>query len=219
MDRQRIAGGGREAPPFAASGGARDADAMGMMQLMDTVRFGQGHYLLQSACCRALQDRFGLSAAEISMLSGLPARKTCARLALGAMDAPLRQLLMMQGVPEEIACVLLPLPDEVTRRRVARRIIRDRLCVRDAMLLAASAGKKCASLRERTAQSARPMQGRIIHQARDHRPYLNAIRAVVAQLQQSGVNATLTEEAAPGRVEVHVSLPTRRRRAGRHASM
>ena len=48
---------------------------------------------------------------------------------------------------------------------------------------------------------------------RDHRLYLNAIRAIAAQMKEAGIAAQLSERNLPDAIEVTLRLPTRRRRS------
>ena len=169
------------------------------------------HYFDSAEALLRLQGE-GLSLAEMARLTGLTAPQVMARLRLTALDAGLRALLRREGVPERIALTLLSLPDPVTRRRMAQRIIRERLCIRDAALLVASARRRA---------QARPElpQQRVITVMRDVRPYRNAIRDIAEQMKTAGVRATFTERKTGGMLELTVSYPARRRRMERYHSI
>ena len=149
--------------------------------------------------------------AEMARLTGLTAPQVTARLRLTALDAGLRTLLRREGVPEKIALTLVALPDPVTRRRMALRIIRERLCIRDAALLVAAARRRCPR--------SEPPRQRVITVMRDVRPYRNAIRDIAEQMKTAGVRATFTERKTGGMQEMTVSYPARRRRVERFHSM
>ena len=96
---------------------------------------------------------------------------------------------------------------------MAYRIIRERLCIRDAALLVGSAGRRCQHLP--------PVQHeqRVITVIRDARPYRNAIRDIAEQMKNAGVRATYAERRTGGMLELTVSYPARRRRVERFHSM
>jgi hypothetical protein len=148
----------------------------------------------------------------MARLTGLTIPQVTARLRLTTLDAGLRALLRREGVPEKIALTLVALPDPVTRRRLALRIIRERLCIRDAALLVASAGRRTPKRQEAPRQ-------RVITVMRDVRPYRNAIRDIAEQMQTAGVRATFTERKSGGMLELTVSYPARRRRMERYHSI
>lgn len=150
----------------------------------------------------------GYSLAEMAANTGLTIPYLSARLRLAELDEGLRTLLRREGAPEKIALTLLLLPDPVTRRRMAQRIIRERLCVRDAALLVQSARRKLLCQ-----EAPKP---RVITAVRDVRLYRNAIRDIAAQMNTAGVRATFTERRTGGMQEMTVSYPARRRRVERY---
>ncbi len=154
----------------------------------------------------------GRSLAEMARLTGLTVPQIHARLHLTALDPALRTLLKRESVPEKIALTLVTLPDPVSRRRMALRIIRERLCIRDAALLVASAGRRAPVMPEEPRQ-------RVITVIRDVRPYRNAIRDIAEQMKTAGVRATFSERKTGGMQELTVSYPARRRRVERFHSM
>ena len=168
------------------------------------------HYFDSAEALLRLQGE-GRSLAEMARLTGLTIPQVTARLRLTTLDAGLRTLLRREGVPEKIALTLVALPDPVTRRRMALRIIRERLCIRDAALLVASARRRCPR--------SEPPRQRVITVMRDVRPYRNAIRDIAEQMKTAGVRATFTERKSGGMLELTVSYPARRRRMERYHSM
>lgn len=169
------------------------------------------HYFDSAEALLCMQGE-GRSLAEMARLTGLTVLQIHGRLQLTALDPGLRTLLRREGVPEKIALILLTLPDPVSRRRLALRIIRERLCIRDAALLVASAGRRAPVMPEEPRQ-------RIITVIRDVRPYRNAIRDIAEQMKTAGVRATFTERKTGGMQELTVSYPARRRRVERFHAM
>ncbi|MEG0767373.1 MAG: hypothetical protein RR482_06625, partial [Clostridia bacterium] len=98
---------------------------------------------------------------------------------------------------------LLRLPDAESRMEAASRMRRHGLNVRQAEALVT------AMLKEQ----AKAAPGRhMITLVRDHRLYINAIRDIVEQMRQSGVEAHVDVSEKDDFVEVHVVMPRRKAR-------
>ncbi len=167
------------------------------------------HYL-DSADQLARLCAQGHSRSDMARMAGLSIPQVLERLRLSEMDPGLQMLLRREGVPERIAATLLMLPDPLSRRRLALRIVRERLCVRDAALLVRSA--------RRHLPQSEPRQ-KVITLIRDVRPYRNAVRNIAEQMQKAGVRASFTERKN-GRVqELTISYSARRRRTERFRSL
>lgn len=171
------------------------------------------HYLDSAAQLLRLQAQ-GYPLAELSRMTGLTIPQLRERMRLCKLDEGLQTLLRRENVPEGIAVLLLQLPDPLSRRRMANRIVRERLCIRDAGLLI-SAAQRNPRLRE----GPEIHQQHVVTLMRDMRPFRNAICDIVEQMKTAGVRATLTERSTGGMQELTISYPTRRRRTERHQSM
>ncbi len=167
------------------------------------------HYLDSADMLRHLRGE-GHSLADMAHLTGLSPRQVGDRLRLIALDAGLQTYLRRENVPEQIALTLLRLPDPVSRRRLARRIAEERLCIRDAALLVASA------LRKRPSEEEAHHGQRIIAIIRDTRPYRNAVRHIAEQMNTAGVRATYLERRSGPMQEMTIAYPVRRRRTERY---
>ncbi len=174
-------------------------------------------YLEQAMLLDALHHACGMPLAELALQTGMSAAQVAARMYLAGLDEGMRSRLMAAGAPEGVALTLVRLPDEVTRRRVARRILRDRLCIRDSALLVEAALRRMGTLPQETERPVR--RGRVISLVRDRRFYINAIRDITGQMRSAGVRADMTERRTAGMLEVTVSMPLRRRRMERYQSM
>lgn len=170
------------------------------------------HYFDSSELLLRMQAE-GRSRAEMARMTGLPVVQVLNRLRLHELDEGLRFYLRQEGVPEGIALTLLRLPDPLSRRRMAQRIVQERLCIRDAALLVASARRKCSQ------QPPLRCEQRVITVIRDIRPYRNAIRDIAEQMKTAGVRATFTERRTGGMLELTVAYPARRRRTERYHAM
>lgn len=171
------------------------------------------HYLDSAELLLRLQAQ-GYSRADMAGMTGLSMPQMMERVRLNELDEGLRAYLRREGVPERIAMILLRLPDEVSRRRLAHRIVAERLCIRDAGLLAASAQRRGARAAEEPVRARR-----VVTLIRDVRPYRNAIRDIAEQMKTAGVRATFSERRTGGMQELTVSWPARRRRTERYHAM
>ncbi|MBQ8311949.1 MAG: ParB/RepB/Spo0J family partition protein [Clostridia bacterium] len=173
--------------------------------LLESILSGCLHYLEEADAMKRLVERHGFTREELARSLGCTAAGVAQRIRLAELDEELQAFLLEQGLPERYAHALVKLPNRRARMTIARQAVREKLCVRDVELLVASA------------QSRLPVPplpgGRTITLVRDHRLYLNAIRSIVAQMQEAGIEATTAERTLDGSVEVVLRLPTRRRRA------
>lgn len=176
--------------------------------LADMLLRGDRHYLEQAAALQQMVSRCGLSREEAARLTGLTASAVARRLTLCRLDQALQGYLMEKRLPEGVALALARLPDAQARRRIAGQAADEGLCIRDVELLVRSA---MARLPAPPAPG-----GRTITLIRDHRLYLNAIRAIVSQMQEAGIAAVSSEREVEGGVEFTLRMPVRHRRAARH---
>lgn len=171
------------------------------------------HYFDSADRLQRLQAE-GHSRADMARMTGLTVPQVLDRLRLMSLEEGMRVYLRQAGAPERIALLLLTLSDPVTRCRMAHRIVRERLCIRDAALLVCSAQRHC-----RTIQEAPPPAQRVITAIRDVRLYRNAIRDIAEQMKSAGVRVSFSERRNGGMQELTVAYPVRRRRTERYQSM
>lgn len=170
------------------------------------------HYFDSAQELRHLQVQ-GYTRADMARMTNLTVPVVNDRLRLSNLDEGLQTYLRQSGAPECIAVLLLALPDPVTRRRIAARIVRERLCIRDAGLLV------CAALHRQRAAPKELCRQHVIVALRDVRPFRNAIRDIAEQMKTAGVRASFTERRAGGMQELTVAYPVRRRRTERYHAM
>lgn len=178
--------------------------------LLEGLLSGRLHYLEEGAALQRLLAQ-GYSRDELARLLGSTAATVAQRARLAELDEETRSFLLEQGMPERYARALLKLPDRRARLNIARQAAREKLCVRDVELLVTSAQAHLP---------VPPAPGRrTIALMRDHRLYLNAIRSIVAQMQETGIQATAEERSLDGSVEITLRMPTRCRRAARRTTL
>ena len=174
-------------------------------QIMNALLSGRLHYLEQAHALQTLSVTYGCNREELARALGTTAATIAARIRLVALDEELQVFLMEEGVPERVAQALLKLPDKAARMLIARKAAAQRLSVREVEVMVSSAMNRL------------PVPpgpgGRTIYRMRDHRLYLNAIRSIVAQMKEAGVNASASEHQLADRVEITLSISTRRRRS------
>lgn len=178
---------------------------MNAPQLLQSLLSGRLHYLEQARALQALNLLHGMRREEIAQSLGTSPAVITAMIHLTALDEELQVFLMEENVPERIAQALLRVPDREARMRIARQAARQRLSVRDVEAMVASALTRLP-IREQSG-------GRTIRRMRDHRLYLNAIREIIAQMQEAGVEASVSERQAADRIELTLTMSTRRRRS------
>ena len=171
----------------------------------------EAHYLDAAEMLQYMRAA-GYTLADAAGRIGVTPQQAVDRLRLLELDEGMRAFLRQEAMPENIAILLLRLPDALTRRRVAVRIARERLCVRDAALLVESARRQQPPKPEAHHQH-------VIKVIRDVRPFRNAIRDIAGQMNAAGVRATFTERRSGGMQELTVAYPARRRRVERFHSM
>lgn len=173
--------------------------------LVESILSGGMHYLDEGSAMKQLLEQHGFTRDELARVLGITAAMVVQKVHLAELDAELKAFLLENGMPERYARALVKLPDRRARLAIARQAVREKLCIRDVELLVSSA---------RTRLPVPQIPGRrTIALMRDHRLYLNAIRSIVAQMQEAGIEATSIERALEGSVEVTLHLPTRRSRA------
>lgn len=207
---------------------APEAERQTEEQLMEALITRRLHYLEEADALGVLQRRDGISGGELAAMTGLHPRLIQEELRLCAFGEELRMLLMDEGVPLSVALTLLRLPDDRARLHAGIRIVRERLGVRDAALLVCAMQGRLQTPEASDAdpptdlwaeENSQNHTGKVIGVMRDQRLYLNAIRDIAGQMQSAGVDATLREQRIGGRLEMLISVSTRRRRAARHQSM
>lgn len=175
--------------------------------MLENIMAGGMHYLKEAETLRSLVEQHGFTREELARLLGMTAAGVARRIRLTELDGELQAYLLEQALPERYAQALVKLPDRRGRMTIARQAVREKLCVRDVELLVQSA---------QTRLPVPPVAGRrTIALMRDHRLYLNAIRSIVAQMQEAGLDASAQERLLDDSVEITLRMPTRRGRMRR----
>lgn len=190
--------------------------------LIDALLSRRFHYLEEADALRALHGSHGMSRQELADMLGRHVQIVAEQMQLAVFDEALRVLLMEEEAPMEVARTLLHLTDGRLRMEAARRITRERLCVRDAALLVRAMARmdgKEPGVEKWEERNIPKHTGKVIGVIRDQRLYINALRDITRQMRSAGIRTTISEEEKPGRLEMTISISTRRRRAARYQSM
>lgn len=184
---------------------ASPAAGMDARGLMEALLSGQMHYLEEAAALDQLLTVHGMRREALATALGKTTAAVAQKTRLNALDSELKALLLEENLPECTARALLKLPDKQGRLVIARKAAAQHLCVRDVELMVKSAASRLP---------VPPVPGgRTISIMRDYRLYLNAIRAIVAQMQEAGLAAQEKTREMGDTVEVTIRIPTRRKRS------
>lgn len=195
-------------------------------RLLEALLMRRMHYLEEADALRALHEVHGIPWEALSGKLGVSAQRLERQAGLSGLADELQALLLEEGVPIRIALALMPVRGDKIRMEVAQRIVRERLCVRDAALLATAEARRdwrtAASKNEvnnRGKEESRNNTRKIVGVIRDHRLYINAIREIAGQLKAAGFGATVAERQVSGQMEMIIRVPVRRRRAERYQTI
>ncbi|HEV3278201.1 MAG TPA: ParB/RepB/Spo0J family partition protein [Terriglobia bacterium] len=137
---------------------------------------------------RTLQERFGLSQEEISRRLGLNRVTVTNTLRLLKLPTPIQEMIERDELTAGHARAILGLPDETDQRRLADRIVKRGLSVREA---------------EKLASSTRPSDAVISEDGTEPKQVDPNVRAAVVELERKlGTRVRITGDGSKGRIEV-----------------
>lgn len=168
-----------------------------LLALVENVQRQNLHFFEEAEAYDRL-IRQGMRQETLARLLGKSVSAVSNRLRLLRLQPAVRQAILEGGLTERHARALLPLPGEEARLRIVRIAAARRLSVQKTEQLVAAA-------MERLPVPAVPR--RIISLARDHRLYINAIRGIVQQMRDTGVDARCDVTEYESCVELRVVLP------------
>lgn len=165
------------------------------------------HYLEEADICHRLTED-GFTKEQLARCLGKTPALVAQRLRLAGLEPELRAFLMEQNLPEGYAgrCPSCrtgpdawPLPGRPWPRSSA---------CRDVELLVSAAIARLPV--------PPPIRGRTISLMRDHRLYLNAIQAIIAQMREAGITPEVNQTRFGDYVELTLRIPVRRARSAPH---
>ncbi|MBQ4639906.1 MAG: ParB/RepB/Spo0J family partition protein [Clostridia bacterium] len=167
-----------------------------LLALIENIQRENLHYFEEAQAYAALLEG-GMSREVLARQLGKSPSGIANKLRLMKLDKPLRELLTEEGLSERHARALLPLPDAAARMRIARQAATKNLTVRETEEMVNKALQRLP---------VPPPGRRIISLVRDERLYLNAIRSIVRQMQESGLQATLDITPSPSQTTLHICI-------------
>lgn len=173
-------------------------------RLLRAIGGGQMHYLDEAAALCHLRDTARMTEDMLAFSLKRDARAVHERMRLMELDMETRQAVRKAQMPERAALALLDLPTPEMRLAIVSQAARDKLGARDIGLLAESVARKKSA-------EGKP-EPHAVAVVRDSRLYLNALRSIVKQMQDSGVPAQISERETLGQVELVVRIPQKKRR-------
>lgn len=172
-------------------------------ELLRGLREHTTHYLDEADALNRLSREFGLDRAQIAQRLGVSSQEVTARLTLTNLGKETREALRRYRLPERVALALARLPQEAGRVRIAERVAREGLCIRDVELLVTAAQKRLPV--------PQIPEGRVLGGVKDVRPYLNAMRSLAEQMRAAGIPVEVEENTGGGKQRFSLVMPRRRR--------
>ena len=173
------------------------------LALVENIQREDLHFLEEAEAYAAIL-RTGVTQEMLSRRLGKSISFIANKVRLNNLEMPVRQVILEENLTERHARALLRVPGGDARLRIARDAGERRLTVRET--------EECIKKELHKAPKA-ILPRRVISLARDPRLYVNAIRAVVRQMNEQGMMADIRVEEAPFSVTVTVTLPGKERGA------
>ena len=185
---------------FVLSSGQSDG---AILALVENIQREDLHFLEEAEAYAAIL-RTGVTQEMLSRRLGKSISFIANKVRLVHLEMPVRQVVLEENLTERHARALLRVPSGEARLRIARDAGDMHLTVRET--------------EERIKKELHKAPGtvlprRVISLARDPRLYVNAIRAVVRQMNEQGMMADIRVEEAPFAVTVTVTLPGKKQGA------
>ena len=175
---------------------AADRDESAVLALIENIQRENLHYFEEAEAYADLLAQ-GMTQDALARRLGKSPSGVANKLRLLKLDEKLRHFLFEEGLSERHARALLALPDAAARWRIARQAEAQRLTVRETETLVLRAQKRLPV----------PPPGRkVISLVRDHRLYINAIKSVVAQMQDTGLEAEMDLDEGEGWAEMRIRM-------------
>ena len=166
------------------------------LALIENIQREGLHYFEEAEAYAELLSR-GMTQETLAHRLGKSVSGVANKLRLLKLEPELRRVLWEEGLSERHARALLTIGDGVIRQRIARQAAQRHLTVRETEALAA---------RHQTRLPVRPPQRKVISVARDHRLYVNALRGIICQMQETGLDADWQAEDAGEWLEIRIRM-------------
>ena len=167
-----------------------------LLALIENLQREDLHYFEEAEAYAALLSQ-GVTQEALARRLGKSASGVANKLRLMKLDPELRQFLWEEGLSERHARALLPLPDAAARMRIARQAAQQHLTVRETEALVQKALRRLPT----------PPKRKVISLVRDTRLYLNAIKSLLKQMQDTGLSARMDTEETASFTEIRIRIP------------
>lgn len=161
-------------------------------------------YLDRAEAVNRLTADFGVPRAAIAQQTGDSAAHVLSLQRIATLDDRTRDILRQERLPERVAEALTRVVDAESCQRIALRTAKERLDIREVELFVEAANRRLPGAKH---------SGKVVSAVRDARPYLNALREVVAQMNEAGLPVQLNEAQEDGGMTLTIRCRTRRRRS------
>lgn len=168
-------------------------------QLLDRLVRGDLHYLDEAAAYRDLLADSGLTAQRLAGRLGRTPATLSRKLRLLELGREVSRCLRENGLCEGYAQALLRVPGQQGRLRILRHVTEEGLSVKDTEKL----------IDDVLSRMPLPMTGgrRMKPLMRDYRLYVNAIRGIVEQMGDAGLEGSMQVTVGRHVAEVRVTIP------------
>ena len=178
-----------------------DDEESALLALVENMQRRNLHFFEEAQAYARLCEK-GMTQEMLSRMLGKSAGAVNNRLRLLKLESSVRALIMENNLSERHARALLPLPGEAARLRICQQAAMQKLSVQKTEELVARALERLPL----------PSPSRkVISLVRDHRLYINAIRGIVDQLRDTGLDAKCEVNEYDSAVEIRVVMPRGRK--------
>lgn len=176
-----------------------------ILAVIENIQRENLHYFEEAEAYQRLLQQ-GMNQDVLARRLGKSASAVANKLRLLKLDEELRHFIFEQGLSERHARALLSLPDAGGRQRIARQAAQQHLTVKETENLVQRAQKRLP---------VPPPSRKVINVVRDHRLYLNAIKSVIAQMKETGMEARMKMNENEHFTDVHILIPKTAQARGR----
>lgn len=168
-------------------------------RLLDRQARGRLHFLEEAEAYQSLMQGDRLTAEELARRTGRSAATIRRKVRLLSLGEKTLALVRESGVSERTADVLLRIPGQQGRLRILEKVVAEGLDFKATEALVESVLRRMPV----------PVPGgrRLQPMMRDYRLYLNAIRSIVEQMQDAGVDTGLEVTVGRRVADVRITMP------------
>lgn len=167
--------------------------------LLDRQARGRLHFLEEAEAYRALMTGDGLTADELARRTGRSAATIRRKVRLLSLGESVLPLVRESKINERTADVLLRIPGQQGRLRILEKVVAEGLDFKATEQLVESVLRRMP-VKVQSGGRLRPM-------VRDYRLYLNAIRSIVEQMQDAGVDTGMQVTLGRRVADVRITMP------------